>query len=40
MKYFAKLDESNIVLTVVPVHEGAAATEAKGIEFLKKTYGH
>lgn len=40
MKYFAKLDESNIVLTVVPVHEGAAASEAKGIEFLKNTFGH
>ena len=40
MKYFAKLDENNIVLNVEPVNEGAAATEAKGIEFLNKTHGH
>jgi len=39
MKYFAKLDDNNTVLTVAPVHEGSAATEAKGIAFLEKIYG-
>jgi hypothetical protein len=40
MKYFAKLDENNIVLTVVPVHADVADTEANGIKFLKKIFKH
>ena len=38
-KYFAKLAVDNTVLNTEVVSEGNAATEAKGIEFLKKIHG-
>ena len=34
-KLFAKLDENNVVMSRILLDEGHAATEAKGIEWLK-----
>ena len=39
-KLFAKLDENNVVMSRILLDEGHAATEAKGIEWLKNHYGH
>ena len=39
MKYFAKLGAGNEVVGLDVLHEGAAATEEKGIAFLKKLHG-
>jgi len=37
-KYFAKLDENNIVTKLALVAEGSAASEAKGEAFLRTLY--
>ena len=38
-KHFAKLAEDNTVLNMEVVSDSNAATEAKGIAFLKKIHG-
>ena len=39
-KLFAKLNESNVVMSRVLLDDAHCATEAKGIEWLKNHYGH
>ena len=40
MAHFAKLDDSDNVLTVVVVKDSDAPTEADGITWLSNTFGH
>lgn len=40
MAHFAKLGKGNIIEKVVVVHNNHAATEADGINFLKKLYNN
>ena len=39
MKYFAKLDSENKIITVNVVNESEAPTEEDGISFLKTLFG-
>jgi len=39
-KLFAKLNESNVVMSRILLDEAHAASEAKGIEWLTNHYGH
>ena len=40
MKYFAKLNETDIVIAITHIHESNAPTEQAGIDFLNNAYNH
>ena len=39
MKYYAKLDEQNIVLSAITLDDSIGANEAEDVAYLSRTYG-
>ena len=39
MKYYAKLDENNVVLSAITLDDSIGANEAEDVAYLSKTYG-
>ena len=39
MKYYAKLDENNIVLSAITLADDIGANEVEDIKYLTETYG-